>query len=111
LLGLLGSPAAEPAPSTLDASAISRIMRANVASVRACYERGLQTDPNLAGRTVVHFTITPSGAVSNVTAAPTLAAPAVLRCMEAAVASLTFPADEAREPISINYPFVFDASP
>lgn len=113
-VGLLGAAAgAAPAPTDapLDAPAISRVIRSHMASIRACYERGLQTNPDLGGRTMVHLTIHPSGAVSDVTASPTLDAPPVLRCIEAAVASMTFPADAAREPISINYPFVFTAGP
>lgn len=112
--GQLGAAAGTVAPPThqpLDAPAISRVIRSNAAAVRACYEHGLRANPELAGRVMVHFTIAPSGAVSDVTASPTLDAPPVLRCMEAAVASMTFPADAAREPISINYPFVFTASP
>lgn len=111
-LGLTGvGSASDTASATLDPAGISRVVRANVNRVRACFERGLRENPDLGGRVMMRFTIAPTGAVTEATASPTLADPTALRCMEAAVREFTFPADPAREPVTVNYPFIFNTSP
>lgn len=114
--GMMGRdvPAVPPADAPtgpLDAATLQRIMRANLPAIRRCYESALQTNPTLAGRIDVRFAIAPRGAVTTVSSTGTLDSPAVARCIETHVASIAFPSDDRREPMSVSYPFVFNAAP
>lgn len=92
---------------TLDKDAIRAVVRAHIGEVKACYDAGLQRDPQLAGRIVVGFEISTSGAVSGAKIAEsTLADAQVGACVAAAVQGWTFPQPQGGS-LAVSYPFLF----
>lgn len=91
----------------VDASVIAREIRARRKAVAACYERALKTQPTLAGKLVVRFSLSAAGTV---TAADidddTLGSPDVAACIRATVLRWRFPA-LAEGPAELSFPFVF----
>lgn len=94
---------------TLSREAIQSVVRRHTNEVRFCYERALQQNPNLAGRVMVHFVISPTGTVQSAVAREnTVGDPQVGTCVAQAVQRWTFPAPEGGL-VAVNYPFVFSA--
>jgi len=93
---------------SLDREVIRRIVRAHIAEVRACYEQGLQRDPNLRGRISLDIRIDGAGAVTATSVVEdTLAEKSVGTCIAAAVRRWTFPGN-AGGVVSVRYPFVLE---
>jgi hypothetical protein len=88
----------------LPAEVIQRVVRQGFGAYRGCYERGLKSDPNLAGRVSVSFTIGRNGSVSSVSAAGDLPS-AVKSCVAGAFRGLSFPKPESA--VKVTYPIVF----
>lgn len=84
---------------------IQRIVRQNFGRFRQCYEVGLRTNPNLAGRVTARFVIGRDGAVSNVSASGDLADSAVRSCVASAFYGLSFPAPDAGI-VTVTYPIM-----
>jgi len=75
--------------------------------IRFCYEQGLHSQPDLAGRVSVGFTIRGDGAVlSTRVASSSLGSPGVESCMAGAVRRWAFPAAENGGVTVVTYPFV-----
>ena len=55
-----GLPQAE-VKGSLDKDIIRRVVRANIADVRGCYNEGLARDATLKGRVMIQFVIAPKG--------------------------------------------------
>lgn len=90
---------------------IRRVILRGLGSIRYCYEKELLRRPKLAGRVVVHFTISPSGKVQAARVkSSTLGAPKAARCVVARVRRLVFPAPLGGGIVKVNYPFVFKPS-
>ncbi len=87
---------------------IRRVIRQNVAPIRACYEKALPAKPDLAGRVVVRFAIDASGKVTKneSTNGTTLASPDVVACVVGAFRSLVFPEPQGGT-VVVNYPILF----
>jgi hypothetical protein len=89
---------------------IQRIVRQNHGRFRLCYESGLRTNPKLAGRVTVKFTIGPSGAVNTVSdGGSDLPDQAVISCVIRNFGVLEFPRSEGPT-VSVIYPLVFSPS-
>lgn len=90
----------------LSPEAIRRVVLRNLGQVNHCYEQGLATSPNIAGRVVVRFVIGGTGSVmgSNV-ADNSLGVPSVGECIANAVRRWQFPAPEGGGVVTVNYPF------
>lgn len=89
---------------------IRSVVRAHLPEIRACYDRGLATRPDLAGRVTLRFTIAPDGHVPTaVVTSSTLGEPAVEACIVDQVLHFVFPPLGGGETISVNYPFVFQS--
>jgi hypothetical protein len=87
---------------------VRRIVRQNFAKLRACYERGLASVPNMSGRLVVRFTVDRSGSVTSATsAAPTTIGGSVTTCILDAFRVMKFPEPQGGSVI-VNYPIVFE---
>jgi hypothetical protein len=84
-----------------DRDIIRRVVRAHVNEVRFCYERVLQAQPTLLGRSVTHFLIEGDGRVSLSAAA---GMPEVDACLAAAIRRWQFPSACAA---NVTYPFTF----
>ena len=93
---------------SLSSEVIRRVIRRHINEVRFCYEQGLQTKPNLAGRLGVSFVISPTGAVQTASVREsTLGDGQVESCVTQAVRRWTFPAPDGGGSVIVNYPFVF----
>jgi TonB family protein len=90
----------------LSPEAIRRVVLRNLGQVNHCYEQGLATNPNIAGRVVIRFVIGGTGTVmgSNV-ADNSLPIPSVGECVANAVRRWQFPAPEGGGVVTVNYPF------
>lgn len=92
---------------------IQRIVRQNFGRFRLCYENGLRSNPNLAGRVTISFVIGRSGEVGAVTSHADLPDTGVVGCVTRAFYGLSFPAPETGV-VKVSYPIVFapgDATP
>lgn len=86
---------------------IQRTVRQSFGRFRFCYENGLRTSPNLAGRVTVRFVIGRDGAVSNASnGGSDLPDAGVLSCVVRAFYGLSFPAPEAGI-VTVSYPITF----
>jgi hypothetical protein len=106
---------ASPAPDAdvgggkgqLSQEVIRRIMRGASGAFRACYERGLASNPKLAGKVDVHFVIGLDGSVRKVTTSgSTLTDKGVLRCIAARVSATRFPSPGG-DTVEVTYPIIF----
>lgn len=81
---------------------IQRVVRQHFGGVRGCYEMGLRTNPNLAGRVVISFTIGRDGAVGMVNASGDMPAD-VTSCVAKTFYGLSFPAPDGGV-VNVTYP-------
>ncbi len=87
---------------------IQRIVRQNFGRFRLCYENGLRTNPNLAGRVSVKFVIDRSGAVSTAQdGGSELADNSVVSCVVRGFNNLSFPQPEGGI-VTVVYPIIFN---
>ena len=97
--------------SGLSREEIKRVMSANNARVRRCYEERLSAVPTLEGKLKIRVTIGPSGEVSEVVEeGPTLDA-TVSRCVLATVRRFTFPRPRNGGVVRFVWPIVFRSAP
>jgi len=89
---------------------IQRIVRQNFGRFRACYQDGLLSNPDLAGRVVIRFVIGRDGRVSSASVnRATLDDEAVTQCLAESFNRLTFP-QPAGGKVTVSYPIVFGAA-
>ena len=88
---------------------IQRTVRQNFGRFRQCYETGLRSNPNLAGRVTARFVIGSDGAVSNVSAGGDLPDAAVKSCVASAFYGLSFPTPEGGI-VTVSYPIMLTPS-
>jgi TonB family protein len=99
--------AAAPEPHRAS-GAFSQQVQARSAEVNTCYQAALVTQPALAGRLVVHFTITAKGKAAHVVVRDsTLSNPAVERCVADVVGRWAFAAPENAQDSHVAVPFEF----
>ncbi|HSN98214.1 MAG TPA: AgmX/PglI C-terminal domain-containing protein, partial [Candidatus Nanopelagicales bacterium] len=90
---------------TLPKEVIQRIIRRNINQIRYCYERGLQTNPNLEGKVVVEFTIGKDGAVVAARdKGSTLQDKAVASCVVGRFLRMQFPQPAGGGIVIVTYP-------
>jgi len=91
----------------LDPAMVAKEVRSRKAAIQNCYERALKRNPNLAGKVVIHWTITQAGTVSGVDVeTDTLGDSEVASCIKSLVAHWRFPAP-AGGSVEVSFPFVF----
>jgi hypothetical protein len=91
----------------LPADTIQRVVRQNHPRFRACYEKGLMTNPSLAGRVGVRFVIGRDGRVTNVAAGGSdLPDASVVNCVSRAFYDISFPKPEGGI-VTVVYPIAF----
>jgi hypothetical protein len=91
----------------LSAEQINRVVRANQAAVRYCYEVEVQRQPNLRGRIEVAWRISLAGRVtSSRVARSTMNNARVEGCIARQVRNWRFPEPDGGE-VSVEYPFIF----
>ncbi len=87
---------------------IRRVVRQHLARFRYCYEKGLKTDPNLAGKVVARFNIKADGSVGAVSdGGSTLSDASVKSCLLLVFQGMKFPAPEGGGMVTVSYPLVF----
>lgn len=99
---------------SLDKDVIRRVVRAHIAEVRGCYNRGLETDVDLAGRVIVQFKIGGTGAVVSAEIVASTLPPsgaAVAQCIATMASRWTFPPPEGGGSVVVTYPFVLSSEP
>jgi Ca-activated chloride channel family protein len=93
---------------SIDKSVIDRVVRQRLQGIRACYQRGLQLRPGLAGRVVARFVIDATGAVTGVEMrSSTLSDPSVEACIAEQLQRMAFPEPAGGGVVVVSYPFVF----
>jgi len=92
---------------TLSRAVIQGVIRSHIAEVRACYERGLDRDPDLEGRIFMHFMIGPSGGVDYAAVETSeLSDPAVGECIADVIRFWDFPPPDGGGDVIVRYPFM-----
>jgi pSer/pThr/pTyr-binding forkhead associated (FHA) protein/outer membrane biosynthesis protein TonB len=88
---------------------IEAVIKANLAQIRACYERNLQGNRNLQGRIVSKFTIDASGRVSvSGIASSTMNHQGTESCISGAIRRWKFPMPRGNGVVQVTYPFVLN---
>jgi len=91
----------------LDRDAVARVMEGNKGQVLFCYEKGLQSDPGLAGRVALRFSIGSDGHVSAASiASSSLQAKAVENCILQRLKTWQFPIPKGGMEVKISYPYM-----
>ncbi len=93
---------------SLSKEVIRRVVNQHKAEIKFCYERELNKQPDLEGRVVVAFVISPSGAVMSAQVSDsTLRNAGVESCLAGKVKTWSFPSPDGGGVVSVSYPFVF----
>lgn len=96
---------------SLSREVIRRVIQRHINEVRFCYEQELNQRPDLEGRVMVSFIISPTGAVQSATVgSSTISNARVESCITTAVRRWTFPAPDGGGVVGVNYPFVLTSS-
>jgi hypothetical protein len=94
--------------SCLDKELIRRVIHANAAAYRYCYESRLNSNPKLGGKVSVRFGINPAGLVPTATVAQSTVNDAQLdACVVGRTRLLQFPSRKSDGLVVVTYPFVF----
>lgn len=94
--------------SGIDKSAVDRVVKTHLASIRYCYQRELPGNPDLAGKVVVKFVIAKDGTVSQSSVrSSTLNSPAVERCLVERFGRMRFIKPKGGGIAVVSYPLVF----
>lgn len=100
-------PAGAKVSGFLSAEQINRVVQANRAAIKYCFEGGLQRNPKLQGSVNAAFRIDRKGAVSTTRVAKsTLGDPKVESCILRQIARWKFPEPDGGE-VDVVYPFLF----
>ena len=87
---------------------IGRVIRRNLARFKYCYEKELNSNPNLSGKISIYFTIAPTGSVAKSSIRETsMNDENVERCTLKVMNSLKFPQPRGGGIVVVTYPFVF----
>ncbi len=91
----------------LSAEQINRVVKANQAALRYCYESEVQRQRSLRGKVVIQWRVDRAGAVPTArVASSTLGDPRVEGCIVRQVRKWRFPQPDGGE-VSVMYPFIF----
>lgn len=94
----------------IDKEAVRRVIRANLAQVRACYEEELNKDLSLYGKVMVSWEIQAGGRVGRAfVKSSTLKNRNVEKCIVRRLKTWRFPIPPAGATAAVSYPFVFTA--
>ena len=107
--GLASIPLAQEAiiQGGLEQDLIASVIQKNMGQIRFCYEQGLQTNPKLAGRVAVDFTIGSNGGVSAAgLKSTTLYSKLVEDCILLRLRTWKFPLPEGGVDVKVSYPFL-----
>lgn len=111
-VGAVSAPAADSVlEGSLSREEIEAVIRANLAKIKACYERNLQAKRGLAGRVMTRFTIQQNGRVSSSgILSSDLRHRPTENCIVAEIRRWKFPLPRGGGQVKVSYPFVFTPS-
>jgi len=90
----------------LDFDLVADVIQKNLGQIRFCYEQGLQSDPALAGRVEIAWTINGNGQVIGASVAnTTLNSRIVEDCILLRLRSWKFPLPQGGVDVKVSYPF------
>lgn len=93
----------------LTSQEIMAVIRANLNQIRHCYEQLLQRAPNASGKMSVNFVIDVSGRVQTTSVTDSTISDSVMRgCVTGKIQRWAFPKPRGGQPVTVNYPFVFN---
>ncbi|SMF62307.1 TonB family protein [Pseudobacteriovorax antillogorgiicola] len=88
---------------------VQAVIRANLNQIRHCYEQLLQRSPSAQGKVKVRFVVQPNGRVGSAKITDSDISDMVMRgCVTGKVKRWKFPAPRGGQPVTVNYPFVFN---
>jgi len=94
-----------------DAMIVVRKIKSQIGAIKACYERELKSNPTLAGKVAIEFTIEERGTVSSVKVTTnSTGSTAVGRCVANAIERFRFSPGPQGGGVTFSYPFVFAPS-
>jgi TonB family protein len=107
------TPAGAPkVTGTLKKEVIRKVLTANNAQFKFCYEQALMKKADLSGKVVVQFVVSQTGEVSSSKVETnTMATPDTGACVAKAVKSMRFPSPKGAGIVKVRYPFVFKSTP
>jgi len=104
----VGGGAGSKASGELPKKVIQKYIRRKMGAIKACYQKGLQSNPNLSGKVQVLFLIQPSGAIMGAKVKDSsLNSPRVESCILKNVKSWKFPRAKGGGTTRVLYPFRF----
>ena len=87
---------------------VASTVRRRMSAIRACYERELNTHPDLAGKVVIEFTVQESGSVTGAHAIENLTGSTRLAsCLSRVARGIRLSPGPQGGSVTIQYPFVF----
>jgi hypothetical protein len=90
---------------------IARVLRRHFSQIRYCYEKQLNSQPNLAGKVVASFVIGGSGRVDSADVAESsLDHEPTETCITNVLRRLVFPAPRGGGTVLVNHPFLFQTA-
>lgn len=97
---------------SLDKELIRQVIQRNMGQIRYCYEKELQRKPDLAGKVVIRFEISPKGNVPNAKlhVGSTLRDAALSECITVRIRNWRFPEPKGGGKVIVTYPFVFKSA-
>ena len=97
------------ATGAIDREAVAKVINSHLGEVSSCYERALLHEPGLAGKIVLEWNISTSGAVTTAKSkSSTLKSAAVESCILTALKTWKFPPAKGAG-VVISYPFLFNS--
>ena len=97
--------------SGIDKSAVDRVVKSHLASIRYCYQRELPGNPDLSGKVVVKFVIAKDGTVSQSTIrSSTLRNQPAERCLVERFSRMRFVKPKGGGIAVVSYPLVFSSA-
>ena len=104
----VGGAGGSKASGELPKKVIKRYIARKMGAIKACYQKGLQSNPGLQGKVRVKFLIMPTGAVAGAKIEDSgLNSPAVENCIVRNIKTWKFPRAKGGGSTKVIYPFVF----
>ncbi len=94
----------------LDKSHIAKVIRQQLPRIKHCYEKQLNTNPNLSGKLSTRFVISPTGTVASVKVLEdTIGSTPVANCISRVIRLLRFDGPKGGGIVVVSYPFLLNS--